>query len=294
MSTLVLKLGAAGDVVRTTPLLQVLGPDVSWLTSDTNLALVAGLECEAIPWRERGRVRGRRFDLVINLEDSDEAADMLGEVAAKRIFGAYRASGGGLAYSDDSAEWFDMSLISRFGRERADALKLANRRTYQEMLFEGLGHAFTGEVYRLPPTGPTDLGGDVAMAPRAGAVWPNKNWAGFEELRGRLQRAGLRVNVLPERPTLGGHLADVRNHRCLVSGDSLPMHLALGSGVPAVTIFTCTSPWEIHGYGIQRQIVSPLLAEYFYRRDFDPEATTAVTVDEVFENVMEAVGAPAS
>jgi hypothetical protein len=37
-------------------------------------------------------------------------------------------------------------------------------------------------------------------------------------------------------------LADVHGHRCLVSAESLPMHLALGSGLRWVSIFTYTSP----------------------------------------------------
>ena len=85
------------------------------------------------------------------------------------------------------------------------------------------------------------------------------------------------MNVLPRRPTLLEHMGDVKNHRCLVGGDSLPMHLALGMGVPCVTIFNCTSPWEIHDYGIQTKIVSPLLERFFYQRGHDSAATSAIS-----------------
>ena len=81
-------------------------------------------------------------------------------------------------------------------------------------------------------------------------------------------------------------LFDVGNHFCLIGGDSLPMHFALGSGTRCVTLFTCTSPWEIYDYGIQTKIVSPLLKEFFYKRGYDERATTAITVDEVFNAVM--------
>jgi len=92
--------------------------------------------------------------------------------------------------------------------------------------------------------------------------------------------------VLPKRSSLLEHLSDVRNHRCLVGGDSLPMHLALGTGTRCITLFTCTSPWEIYDYGIQKKIVSPLLEEFFYKRGYDNRATTAITVDEVLGAVM--------
>ena len=66
----------------------------------------------------------------------------------------------------------------------------------------------------------------------------------------------------------------------------MPMHFALGSGTRCVTLFTCTSPWEIYDYGIQKKIVSPLLEAFFYKRGYDERATTAISVAEVFEAVM--------
>jgi ADP-heptose:LPS heptosyltransferase len=112
-------------------------------------------------------------------------------------------------------------------------------------------------------------------------------------LKQALEDRGLTVNVLPKRSSLLEHLADVQNHRCLVGGDSLPMHLALGTKTPCVTLFTCTSPWEIHDYGIQKKIVSPLLEQFFYERGYDERATTAITIDEVFDAVMAQLEAPA-
>src|SRR4029077_12914393 len=130
------------------------------------------------------------------------------------------------------------------------------------------------------------LTGDVAIAPEAGAVWPMKRWAYYEILKIKLEAAGLKVNVLGTRPTLLEHLADVQGHRLLVSGDTLPMHLALGSGVRCVSLFTCTSPWEIHGYGLQEKIVSPLLEKFFYKRGYDRNATTAISGEKVKDAVM--------
>ncbi len=92
--------------------------------------------------------------------------------------------------------------------------------------------------------------------------------------------------MLPKRPTRLEHLADVRQHRCLVGGDSLPMHFALGAGRRCVTLFNCTSPWEIHDYGLQTKLISPLLEEFFYKRDFDVRATTAITLPQVLDALL--------
>ncbi|MEY2608948.1 MAG: heptosyltransferase [Verrucomicrobiota bacterium] len=285
MNVLIIKLNATGDVVRTTPLLSCLTGEITWVTARNNLGLLHRLagNLRSASWEDREIARDREYDLVINLEDDAECASFLTSVSYRQLFGAYVDANGGLAYSEDSRSWFDLSLISVYGRKQADQLKLRNRRTYQEMIFEGLGFRFGGERYLLPEALPTDLTGDVAIAPVAGAVWPMKNWAYYKELIRELEARGLKVNVLPRRTSLLEHLGDVQNHRCVVGGDSLPMHFALGSGTPCVNLFTCTSPWEIYDYGIQTKIVSPLLAEFFYRRDFDPRATTAIHLGEVLD-----------
>jgi heptosyltransferase II len=288
MNVLIIKLGATGDVVRTTPLLGRLKGSVTWITSAKNAVLLDGLadNLRHFPWEARARALDISYDLAINLEDTLEVALFLRSVRPAEIFGAYAESSGRLCYTPNSKGWFDLSLISSYGRQQADRLKLLNRQTYQELIFRGLGLDFVGDPYLLPNPIETELSGDIAIAADAGHVWPMKKWAYYWELKQALEDRGLTVNILPERRSLLEHLADVRNHRCLVSGDSLPMHFALGTRTPCVSLFTCTSPWEICEYGIQRKIVSPLLEKFFYKRGYDERATTAISVDEVFESVM--------
>jgi heptosyltransferase II len=292
-NTLIVKLNATGDVVRTSSLLHRLDGPITWISARGNLPLLQGLrpDMRVLAWEDRDQAIDTRYDLAINLEDEPQTAQFVEQVAPTRVFGAVLARDGGIAYSEDASAWFDMSLVSRFGRQRADELKLVNRRSYQELIFSGLGWTFAGEAYVLPRPTATDLHGDVALAPVAGPVWPMKNWAYYEALQRRLEATGLRVNVLPKRATLLEHLGDIANHRCLVSGDSLPMHLALGLGISCVTIFNCTSPWEIHDYGLQTKLVSPLLAEFFYKRGTDAHATSAISLSTVFDAVMHTLAA---
>ena len=296
MSVLVIKLGATGDVVRTTPLLRHFKGPITWITTAKNSLLLDGLadNLRHFSWEARARALDISYDLVINLEDTPEVALFLKSVEAAEIFGAYVESSGRLCYTDNSKRWFDLSLISSYGRERADRLKLLNRWTYQELIFTGLGLGFAGDPYLLPNPIETGLSGDVAIASDAGHVWPMKKWAYYGELKEALEDTGLTVNVLAERRSLLEHLADVRNHRCLVGGDSLPMHFALGTRTPCVTLFTCTSPWEIYDYGTQKKIVSPLLEEFFYKRGYDERATRAITVDEVRDAVITQLDTTAS
>ena len=289
MRTLIIKLGATGDVVRTTTLLHVLDGEIHWLSSDLNTVMLKGSQkiAELIPWAKRDLVRGRDYDLVINLEDTPEAASVLDDLRHKDLFGAYLNGSNQVNYTDSSREWFDLSLISRFGRARADQLKLENRQTFQEMLFRGLGYPFSGQTYYIPHPEPTDLSGDIAIAPESGSVWPMKNWAYFDELKAKLEARGYTVNYLPLRNTLNEHINDVQNHKYLVSGDSLPMHIALGSRIRCLSIFICTSPWEIYDYGLQKKVVSALLEKYFYKRDFQKEAVESIGLEKVLADVLE-------
>jgi ADP-heptose:LPS heptosyltransferase len=288
MNVLIVKLGATGDVVRTTPLLRRLSGSVTWITAAKNGVLLEGLSenLRHFSWEARARALDIPYDLAINLEDTLEVAFFLKSAQPAEIFGAYCDSSQRLCYTDNSRSWFDLSLISAHGRQEADRLKLLNRKTYQELIFSGLGFDFAGETYVLPEPIETGLSGDVAIAADAGPVWPMKKWAYYGELKRQLEDSGLIVNILPERSSLLEHLADVRNHCCLVGGDSLPMHLALGTGTRCVTLFMCTSPWEIYDYGIQKKIVSPFLRQFFYKRGYNERATTAIPVDEVISAVM--------
>jgi hypothetical protein len=52
-----------------------------------------------------------------------------------------------------------------------------------------------------------------------------------------------------------------------------------------VSIFTCTSPAEIYGYGFINKIVSKDLKRFFYQREFDNECVRSVSVEDVLEIV---------
>src|ERR1700726_2196669 len=147
MTVLIVKLGATGDVVRTPPLLRRLDGQITWLTEAKNTVLLTGLKdnLRCFSWEDRQLIPDIKYDLIINLEDTLDVGLYLKTLQATQIFGAYVDSQNNLRYTDDSRDWFDLSLISCYGKEQADKLKLENRRTYQELIFEGLGFRFESE-----------------------------------------------------------------------------------------------------------------------------------------------------
>ena len=74
MSSLIVKLGATGDVVRTTTLLHRLEGPVTWITARPNETLLTGLagafsHLRVVLWDDRLSLSGETFDLTLNLED---------------------------------------------------------------------------------------------------------------------------------------------------------------------------------------------------------------------------------
>src|SRR5215467_13128454 len=103
MDILILKLGATGDVVRTTPLLRRFDGHVTWVTASKNVALLQRLnglraEVRVLDWENRALLDGASFDLVVNLEDDVETAAILKSVRFDRLFGAYANGNGRMAY----------------------------------------------------------------------------------------------------------------------------------------------------------------------------------------------------
>lgn len=292
MKTLIIKFGASGDVIRTTTLLHLFDAGVDWITSDLNSILLEDLPRinKIFKESELKLAEFDHYDLIINLEDTYEAAKIIDAIKHNQVFGAYLNKYGKLNYTDSSKDWFDLSLISKYGIEKANKLKFENQKSFQEIIYAGLGFKFNAQPYLLPKTNKSELFGDVAISPKAGKVWPMKNWAYFNRLADHLREQGFIVNFLPNRDTILEHLADIRSHSFSISGDSLPMHFALGSNIDCISLFICTSAAEIFDYGIQQKIISPQLEKYFYRRDFDEDSVKSIpfeTVTKVFEQLIE-------
>ena len=294
MNVLIIKVGALGDVLRTTPLLRVVQGKVTWITSTKAAPLLRDnpyidrLHCIEDPpdaWI------GRKYDLVINLEDDPATAKIASDVQKTSIVGAYMKKDE-IAYSESASAWFDMSLISRFGKGKADELKMRSRKTYQEFVFAMIGRPFRGEEYVLNmPLTKVPESNLVGLEARAGEVWPMKRWNKYEELAERLKGVGFKIKIFQQREQLFDYANDISECEYIVCGDTLAMHLGLALRKKVAAIFTCTTPHEICDYGRMIPVVSPLYTTHFYRRDFVPEAADAIPTDSVFQTVRQMAGA---
>ncbi len=292
-TTLIIKTGAAGDVVRSTVLLHALKGDVYWITAKHNMPLFP----DSLPLlKELASIDQvpphffeLEFDEIINLEEDVSTAQLAQRFKAVKRTGIYIHEGK-LLYSPGSAPWYDTSLVSVYGKERANELKYANTKSYQEHLYEMIGKEFRGENYllygnetRAEPTRPVKIG----IEKRAGGVWPNKQWWGYDQLGEILEKRGYEIFFFHERASLREYLQDIKQCELFISGDTLGMHVALGYNIPTIAIFNCTSPQEIYSYGLLSKVISPLLHEVYYQTGFRSEVVNSVRIEEVLNKVEE-------
>ena len=144
MRILVIKLGAIGDVIRTTSILQGLKTKyknckIDWVTKQDSFDVLKNNNFidKVYIIENKNELKNKRYGLVISLDDEDDACE-LASYPGSGVIGAYKKNND-KEYTEDSAPWFDMGLISRFGKKKADELKAKNKATYQSIMYRILG-----------------------------------------------------------------------------------------------------------------------------------------------------------
>lgn len=150
MRILIVKLGALGDVLRTTPLLTALkkkypSSHVTWvvdracrgvLTQNKRIDELLDYSPEVV-----ASLHGQDFDLAINLDKDEEALDCITAASAKSKMGFGRNLDGKLTPLDSNSDYAYQLGID-------DDLKFKrNKKTYQQISFEQVGLKFQSEEY---------------------------------------------------------------------------------------------------------------------------------------------------
>ncbi len=147
---LIVKLGALGDVLRTTPLLTALKKKYptahfTWIVEAAHADILGGIALidkllvysPEIP----DVLRRETFDLLINLDKEKEALDCFMYARAGKKMGFGRGASDGPCAADELSDY-----AYRLGVDDQLKFKL-NRKTYQQISFEQAGIEFAGEEY---------------------------------------------------------------------------------------------------------------------------------------------------
>jgi heptosyltransferase-2 len=288
---LIIKTAATGDVIRTTTLLHCfLNEEVWWITAKMNTeVLPQKLSClKNIIAIEDINVfdyfEGIIFDLVLSLDDDERSVALIDMIKFKKLIGAYKNTiTNKITYTDDSAHWFELSLISKYSKQQADRMKFEGTMSVQQHLFKMIDREFSGEPYLIYENIlPSPVSKRIGIEARSGERWPTKRWNGYEQLSQKLSEEGYEIVCFRQRENIRDYMKDISECRFVLCGDTLAMHIALALKIPTLAIFTCTSATEIYAYGIMEKVVSPCLWEAFFKTDYIAKAVEGVTQEMVY------------
>ncbi len=148
MNILIIKTGALGDVVRCSFLAQALkdkykkqNPKIFWITSKKAKPLfINNFYIDSMISEEnKSKFKKIKFDIIINLEEDRENCKFVSCLKYKKLIGAFLNEEGQVDYTKEAKYWFDMSMISKFGKKRADILKKKNKKSHRQIMAEIIG-----------------------------------------------------------------------------------------------------------------------------------------------------------
>jgi lipopolysaccharide heptosyltransferase I len=333
---LVVRLGSLGDIVHTFPAVAALresfpNSQIIWLTHPRWKFVVesSSLATEVWPLETRSFSSLREIISRLRKVQWTAAIDYQGlwkSAAIPFLAGVKRRIG----FSSESIREFGVPLLYT-DRVRTTAVHIADQNGELSLRAGAASavadfrlHPLQGEEVDLNPQLHGDgISGYIVLSPGGGwrsKCWPAERFGGLcglihhslslrsvvnygpgeENLVSELRAASGAADPMPFHGSLSQLMALLRGARCVVGGDTGPLHLAVALGTPTVTLFGPTDPGRNGPYRFdrvarQKDVVlrSPQAVSSYKRRDsFDP-SMLELDVATVFDAVRRCIGAAA-
>lgn len=322
---LIIKLGALGDVIRTTPILSGIKekfPDseITWITKSDAVDILEGNlyinNILTIPIVELKT----QFDILYNFDIEDEATQLAQSINADKKYGFYSQDNFPMAFNL-GAEYYLNTLFD-------DEIKKSNTKTYQQMMFEAAEIEYKQQpclIYlsdkdkeyadNFVKSNNLNINKLIGLNIGSSSRWPSKAWSqdriiefikqatqkGFEILilGGpnekekieliilHLKREGINVSQNNPDNSFKQFTSLINICSKIVCADTMALHIALALKKPTISLFFCTSPNEIEGYGLLKKIISPMLNDFFPEKSdqYSEELVNSISVKEVLESL---------
>ncbi len=278
---LIIKLGAAGDVIRTTPLLHKFknefpGAKIFWLTHFPSMVPNLADDILKFDLSSITFLKSVEFDYLFNLDKDKEACALALSLNAKNKKGFILKNGNPFPAGKDAEAKFMTGLF--------DDVNKANTKNYLEEIFEICGFGYSGERYILPEF-KSDKVWDVDHSKKivglnigcggrwTSRLWPDEHWIKLTE-----QLIEKKYEVI----FLGGEQEDEKNkflssssggkyfgyfdlptfvnlmNQCdlIVTGVTMAMHITLGLNKKIVLLNNIFNPNEFELFGLGK-IIQP-------------------------------------
>lgn len=242
---LIVKYGALGDVVRTSFFAKTLSNQIVptktfvrlyWLTAPQSIPLLRFNPYIDVLATRPEDIENIDFDEIYSLDDETEVLTQVAKFKSGKVIGASLNSDGKKTYCNQSAYWFDMGLLSRFGKARADDLKRINDRTHSNIFqdifqVDGVDFSFYNSKTVLANVSVAMQhlsNGKVAIGLNAfaGKRWAAKALPDSEFPKIVRELSELVINARPVHIFLLGSGADLRKNQDYLTSDAAPKNVS--------------------------------------------------------------------
>ena len=321
MEVAIIKLGALGDVIRTTPIAEAIkkkyvNSQITWITKPNALQILRSnpyiKKVVPTPFQINGK-----FEILYNFDMDAEATNLALNIKAKKKLGFYKEGDYAAAFNI-GAEYYLNTFFD-------DELKKTNKQTYQEMIFKAAELPYNKErpriyldeadkEYARNFIKENKINQEMLIGIQIGASsrWPSKSWSVQKifEFIVKAKEKGYEILILNgpeekeklislseklEEKSISIHKNDPQNSikefaslinlcKKVICPDTLVLHLSLALEKPTIGLFFCTTPHEVEDYGLLKKVISPLFGDFFPEKQdqYSEELVNSISANEIF------------
>lgn len=320
-SLTVIKFGALGDVLRTSYLINAISEKkkyvITWITSKQSYDLL-----KFNPHIHEICIHGKdklpsSTDILLCLEDDYDIVSISSNITTRKHIGSYIDNTGEMSYTSDTSEWFDMSLISRYGIKKANKLKLHNNKSFNEIFYNCLEvkisdikpHLYSNRCVQEIKN---KLNNEklIGLNLFAGNRWPSKELTFenninlikliYDYLRSNnfnfqlcifcdnstikkaqsIKSAFNKIKIINTNKSTLDFSNAVNSCDYIITTDSLGMHLAIANNINHLSFFIPTSAAEIDSFGCATKVISDSYDYCSYKPDAD---NLSLSAEKIFK-----------
>lgn len=311
---IILKIGAAGEVIRNTPILRKLkklypNAEITWITNFPEFVPKSFVNrVLEYNWQNVQMLYEEEFDLMLSLDKEHHVCALANKIKATEKRGFLLDKLGKIVPAGNTAErkW----LTGVF-----DDLMKANVKHYVEEIFEICGWRWQGEKYILEDylLPPLSFKKDnkrqlVGLNTGAGSIWPTRIWPeeSWAELIARLRDKNYQVlllggpdehekNLMLAQKT-GAHYEGLKSFKefiglmsycdIVVTAVTMALHIAIGLNKKIVLLNNIFNRHEFYLYGLGDIAEPDVPCKACYKRAFDsrcpvPNCMELISIDMV-------------
>ena len=315
---LIIKLGAAGDVIRTTPILRKLrqvypNSYITWLTCSPELVPADWVDkIYSFQLKNILILQSSQFDLLINLDKDDEACALASQIIARKKKGF-------LLGNFNRSKPANKDADHKFLTGVFDSVNKRNQKSYLEEIFEICGFKFQGEKYilnnfteknitwKIPEKRPL-IGLNTGCGNRwTSRLWQKQNWI---ELAKKLKQRRKGVIILggpdehkknlciakesgayyPGFFPLTKFINLVDQCDLVVTAVTMAMHITIGLGKKIVLFNNIFNKHEFELYGLGKILEPEIKCDCFFSPQCANNCMEHIYVDSVVKSCRQLLG----